>query len=531
MSEHSDMGGTREMSIHEIDELIAGKEHGRIGPYELLEVIGRGGSAIVYKARDTDGMEIALKLFIQTPDRSQRLLVGLLRACPQEGALDYKRAMAYSIALGKALHYAHSHDIVHRDLKPANILFGADGRPLISDFGLVRYGVSDITRSGEILGTPVYMAPEQVTLGSKHADRRTDIYSFGMLMYMMFTGEKPYQMREDMSVIDVLDIIRHKEPLTPSSIGKPLGSKLEAVLMKLLEKDPEDRYDSMQELVHDLEAIKPVRAELPTAGNFFEKWIKRHKMPALFILLTWITVILITAYISIIKEENESHDTLDKVQEVAAMREAAAEENAQVREKKVARLNKERLAAVEIHNHDRGKALSKLSALSDEAEALEANAIYLSCRRDKARLLMLDGDFEAARSEWRFLTEWKGLSVPDRFLYRFELAVSYLYSGDEAKAAGLFKQLRSEDTAALKDSSGALSLEKGLPISYIKETIGYILSEESPRKRAALLAAGEKLNPEYRALGCWAVYWQTKQETYHKKARQYGGKRFLWMKK
>ena len=154
--------------------------------------------------------------------------------------------------LGRGLAYAHSKGIIHRDLKPANVLFSSTGDAYLTDFGLAKWieGTSALTQSGKIVGTPAYMAPEQ--LRGDPIDQRADIYSMGIILYQMVTGELPF----DSDSGDVVSIIyQHleKDPPPPRHINPQVSPAVEAVIMKALSKDPAQRYQHILQMVDELD--------------------------------------------------------------------------------------------------------------------------------------------------------------------------------------------------------------------------------------------------------------------------------------
>jgi len=275
----------------------------RLGPYEIVEPIGAGGMGEVYRARDTRlHREVALKVLppalVADPTRRERFVqearaasalehphiaviheigdadgitfiaMELLRGEPlsnviARGPLRPTRALELASEMAEGLARAHETRIVHRDLKPANVMLTEDGHAKIIDFGLAKLvealgqdatavtAARNLTESGMVLGTPVYMSPEQ-TLG-RPVDHRSDIFSFGTVLYEMVTGRPPFR---GQSRIDTMHaILRDPAPPLSSSIGPATGD-LQRVLDKCLAKDPADRYQGMRDLVVDLRAAR-----------------------------------------------------------------------------------------------------------------------------------------------------------------------------------------------------------------------------------------------------------------------------------
>jgi serine/threonine protein kinase/predicted Zn-dependent protease len=174
-----------------------------------------------------------------------------LSATSLSSAGQYFDTVARMVAeVAEALEYAHRQGIIHRDIKPSNLLLSPGGRLSLNDFGLARIlEQPGMTLSGESLGTPAYMSPEQVAVGRVPLDHRTDIYSLGATLYELLTLEHPYhgESREQ-----ILAQILHKEPKAPRQILKRVPVDLETICLKCLEKDPDRRYQSAGELAEDL---------------------------------------------------------------------------------------------------------------------------------------------------------------------------------------------------------------------------------------------------------------------------------------
>ncbi len=272
---------------------VIGKDVGR---YRIVELIGEGGMAMVYKAHDSRlDREVAIKFIrmgivedayahdmLKRFDREARALAklshpnivkvydygeyenypylvmeflagGTLRT--QVGkTLSYKEAARLLVPITRALEYAHQMGIVHRDVKPTNILLSATGDPLLSDFGIAKLlhtgEAMTLTGPGASVGTPEYTAPEQST--GKPVDHRADIYSLGVVFYELVTGEKPFTADTPVAVM-----VKHVlEPLpSPRKFISDLPEDVERVILKALSKDPDDRYQTMKDFGEELERL------------------------------------------------------------------------------------------------------------------------------------------------------------------------------------------------------------------------------------------------------------------------------------
>lgn len=258
--------------------------------FEVLEELGRGGMGVVYKARQLSlGRLVALKLVLSGAHasaqdrarlRSEAEALARLRhphiaqihdVATHDGrpflVLEYvdgtsldKRAQRCWPArqaaelverVARALDAAHQCRMVHRDLKPSNILFTADGTPKVVDFGLVKLldEGSGPTRTGAILGTPSYMAPEQAAGGSEGIGPWTDVYALGVILYELLTGRPPFKTD---SVWETLEQVRSHEPTPPRRLQTTVPHDLETICLQALHKEPARRYLSAQELADDL---------------------------------------------------------------------------------------------------------------------------------------------------------------------------------------------------------------------------------------------------------------------------------------
>jgi serine/threonine protein kinase len=263
---------------------------GPLGRFELLELIGRGGMGVVYRARDPDlDREVALK-FILSAQGSSRLgrfqregevtaslnHPGILRV-HGSGVLEGVPYLVYELVpeartfddvvptlehrdrivllreVAEALGYAHAHGVVHRDVKPENVLVAGDGRALVADFGLAAAeGASRLTKTGTLLGTPYFMAPEAVTGERDLVGPQTDVWALGVMLYQLLTGELPFN---EPSFVELSVAIAAANPPRPRSLVPNVDRGLEAVCMKALSQDPKHRYPDGAAMAADLTAV------------------------------------------------------------------------------------------------------------------------------------------------------------------------------------------------------------------------------------------------------------------------------------
>lgn len=215
-----------------------------------------------------------------------RRLVGTVPGDPRadEGVVidlrNYQH-MAASIAAdaADALRHAHAHGIIHRDIKPSNLLLGENGHVKLSDFGLAK-GTDDqsLTKSGDFVGSPAYVSPEQASSRRARIDERSDIYSLGVTLYELLTLHQPFAGKD---VADALRKIITKDPPRPTKINPRIGKDLETIVMKAIEKDPDKRYQSAAEFGDDLRRFlnyEPIQARPLGPGEKLVRSMQRNRI-------------------------------------------------------------------------------------------------------------------------------------------------------------------------------------------------------------------------------------------------------------
>ena len=268
----------------------------RFGRYETVAELGRGAMGVVYKARDPQiDRFVAIKtvsLWGQEPDEEKEFRLrfaneaqaagrlhhpaivsvfdvgenpenqdpyivleyvsgeSLNKILSREKKLPLEGALQLATEIAEALEYAHAQGVVHRDIKPANILITEDGHAKIADFGIAKLNLAHFTLPGRVLGTPAYMAPEQ--LSGEGCDGRSDLFSLGVILYAMVTGHSPFQGN---SATTVCFKVANREPVSASALDLTLPPELDAVISRAMAKNPDERYQRGAEFANDLREI------------------------------------------------------------------------------------------------------------------------------------------------------------------------------------------------------------------------------------------------------------------------------------
>jgi WD40 repeat protein/serine/threonine protein kinase len=310
------------------------------GDYELIRELGKGGMGVVYLARQRSADRlVALKLirldrldhlpsekrqewlnrfrtegqataqiadehvvtvyevgaFKGTPFYSMRYIKGeSLAELLKAGPLANRRAAVIMFRVARAVQKIHKHGILHRDLKPHNILVDSRDRASVSDFGLAKWlhAADAITHTGELLGSPPYMSPEQAQDPARVGEA-TDVYGIGATLYALLTGQPPFKGK---TVAETLHQVKYREPSPPRRVNPAVDRDLETITLKCLDKDPERRFLSAAEVADELKSFlegRPIRTRpLGPAGRSW-RWCRRN--PAVALLSACASVLIVVA--------------------------------------------------------------------------------------------------------------------------------------------------------------------------------------------------------------------------------------------
>jgi len=340
---------------------LPGQTIAYIGDYEIIEIIARGGMGVIYKAKQKSlNRVVALKMllggghasedfrrrFRQEAETAAQLqhpnIVPIYEVGEHEGqpyfSMEYVEgtdlaklvtaqplvpivAAEHLKAVADAVHYAHQQGVLHRDLKPSNILLGRDNRPRITDFGLARIekADSDLTLSGQMLGTPGYLPPEQASVRRGKAGPYSDVYALGATLYHLLTGRPPFMAG---TAADTIQQVLTADPVSPRRLNPALPKDLNTICLKCLAKEPARRYASAAVLAEDLGRFlrgEPILARPVSVGERLLLWARRN--PVVATLASTLAVTLCIGAVAVLwqwREAERQRQRAEKANQVLA---------------------------------------------------------------------------------------------------------------------------------------------------------------------------------------------------------------------
>lgn len=429
-----------------------------LGPFEIIEEFARGGMGVLYRARHVElDRVVALKVMRsgQLADRWEltrfqteaQAIAALehpnivpiyevgedygfhyfsmpfvdgenLADCIREQPIAPVRAAELTRQIAAAVEYAHQHDIIHRDLKPRNILLDRSGIAKVTDFGLAKMlnretdhnANEDLTLTGQVVGTPAYMAPEQAA-GSP--TKLSDVYSIGAVLYTITTGRPPFQ---SATILETLRQLKESEPAEPRRLNATIPRDLETIILKCLNKNPESRYASANDLALDLQRFiegKPILARPVSPIEHLWRWTKRKPLVAALtsvLFASLATGLAISLWFYSVASQNEklASNNFDVSLETVKQYLTDVAANPELKEQGLETLRRKLLETAQ----DFYLQLQKQSNTSATQQSLVTRQRVADSYYQLALIEKELGDFEDSKSQFdQMLTAYRGIST------------------------------------------------------------------------------------------------------------------------
>ncbi len=528
---------------------------GTVGDYTLRRQIGRGGMGVVYEAwQSSMDRRVALKVlpraiavdtravarFIQEAQLAGRLShpnivhvhgMGVEEQVPyfsmehvegetlaqivtklkqadestvtpfgKRGELAFYSNLASLFAdVADGLQHAHSHKIIHRDIKPSNLILDREGRLRILDFGLARLeGQESITLSGDFVGTPQYMSPEQARRKKIPIDHRTDIYSLGTTLYEMLTLEPPFRGKDH---ADTLSQIMERDPSPPSRINPRVPKNLETIVLKCLRKEAGDRYGTAEALGQDLRRFARGDAIETRAEARWERWIRRLQRERQKIALAFLGLLLVIAIgfallaswrqargVRLVSYRTQVQQALKELEssqmtiidpgalefEGVSMIQFSGEAGRSKMEAAIRLLGEASALCPDLPDawYHRGKAMTFLGrlpeALADLKSAIASDSSFLPPRILKAIILSNQGDSKAAKAEIEAAGKATGGDSADIWLRLHKARRSSAWA-EEADLFSRLIDLEERGLASYRDAVYDTRLGRGIAHEHLQD--------------------------------------------------------------
>ena len=339
----------------------------QIEGYDATDLLGQGGMGTVWRAvQQSTGRQVALKVLGRAAfgsDREQRRFerevelaarlehphiarvydsglyysmyyyaMELIDGVPldeyvQQNGLNRQQVLSLVRDVCRAVQHAHQRGVIHRDLKPSNVLVTGDGQPHIVDFGLAKAVLDEgpaltVSLGGDVVGTPAYMSPEQAAGKPIEADTRSDVYSLGVVLYRLLTGTSPHDLTG--TRYDVLRRIAEEEARRPRGMAKDVDGELEALLLKALAHEPDERYGSAGDLADDIDRYltgEPLAARRPTTAYFLRKRLRKYRGRVAVAALVSVSLVglAVWSYVNIAQARDEARKEADRATSLSTL--------------------------------------------------------------------------------------------------------------------------------------------------------------------------------------------------------------------